>query len=201
MSEEQVRSAVNWWAKRVGPRTVFDYDDARQEARIALWVAESRGQPVRGYRLYKRILDGMRKAIPGFRTREALVFVDDEEGPEPWHEYTPERLLAARQHLAYVELLPEPEREIAKLVMAGSTVTELAQLYGVSASRISQRLQSACRQLVRQHAKDAGLPNRAKAKLEPLPVPNEAMLDARLKAAQAAAMFNEAMKDDHATLS
>lgn len=193
MSEALVGAAVNWWARRVGPRVVFDRDDARQEARIALWQAEKTG---RGAHLYRRILDGMRKAIPGFRHREALVMVEEEHAPESWHEDTPDKALMAKQHLARIQRLPDAEREVVFAVMAGMTSVEIAAQRNVTEVRVSQLLARACRRLVEWHGIDHTTWEGKQT--EPAPYPG-VTLDQRIEAAKAAAMFNEAMKDDHAT--
>ena len=142
MSEALVGAAVSWWARRVGPRVVFDRDDACQEARIAVWQAQQSG---RGAHAYRRILDAMRRAIPGFKQHEAPAFVSQSQAPEAWHDDTPDKALEVLQRVRRMDKLPEPERSIAVQVLQGRTVTQIAADRGVSASAISHRLRVAHR--------------------------------------------------------
>lgn len=136
MSEPLVSATVNFWARRVGPRVVFDHDDARQEARIAVWQSEGRGAHV-----YRRILDAMRKLIPGFKVGNQPIFED--EHPEAIDCMTPDLILQAKRRIERIETLPEPEKSIVLKIMAGQTSKQIAQEYGISASRVSQRLKNA----------------------------------------------------------
>lgn len=187
MSEAQVSAAVNWWARRVGPRPVFDADDARQEARIAAWQAEGTGK---GMHLYRRIMDGMRRAIPGFRQREAPLLVSESQAPEGWHDDTPDKALMAKQHLARIQRLPDAEREVVCAVMAGMTSVEISAQRGVSEARVAQLLSRACRRLVEWHGIErAEWDGRTETPAQIMHV----TLDQRIEAAKAAALYNEAM--------
>lgn len=168
---------------------MFDADDARQEARIAAWQAEGTGK---GMHLYRRIMDGMRRAIPGFRQREAPLLVSESQAPEGWHDDTPDKALMAKQHLARIQRLPDAEREVVCAVMAGMTSVEISAQRGVSEARVAQLLSRACRRLVEWHGIE-----RAEWDRKP-ETPAQIMyvtLDQRIEAAKAAALYNEAMKE------
>jgi hypothetical protein len=137
--DARVRSAVRHWERRVGPCTVFDRDDARQEARIAIWKAGERGTSTAGYR---QILDALRALVPGFRDQAQPQFVGLEDYDEA-DDMTPERIAGARQMLRRMQELPDRIRITAERCFAGETCTEIAADMGVTTSEIYQRLKAA----------------------------------------------------------
>lgn len=69
-------AAAMHWRSRPGNRdlVVFDYEDALQEARIALHQNPEAGEKV----LYRRILDAARQAVPGYRDRAMPTHVSED---------------------------------------------------------------------------------------------------------------------------
>lgn len=138
----------------------------------------------------------MRSAIPGFRQRAALQTVPLDEAWDVAHNETPEHLLIARQQLAMVDRLPAPERAVAQAVMAGQTYTAIAAEMGISEVRVGQLLTAACRRLVKAHGlKLDALEHNDKDDAGCI-VNTTPSLEARIAAAEAAAMYREAMEEE-----
>jgi len=142
MRDARVEVAVSLWRRRVGQSSVFDADDARQEAHIAIWRAGETGTSTLGY---SRILDAIRKLTPGWRQRRALFIAQSEddlengkhEGVDP---VTPERLLEAKQTLARLGRLPEITQTCARMSMLGCGLVEIGKEVGLSHGAVSAHL-------------------------------------------------------------
>lgn len=145
MRDPRVEVAVSIWRRRVGQSSVFDDDDARQEAGIAIWRAGETGTSTLGYR---RIIDAIRKLTPGWRQRKAMFVAqsDDDlesgkyEGVDP---VTPERTLEARQLLALIDGMDELTLQCVRLVAAGVTVSEICVEVGRSHPTVAAHLRKA----------------------------------------------------------
>ena len=98
-------SSVNRFRYRIGATAVFDADDARQEASIAMWLAGD-DRAVVGYRA---ILDALRKLVPGFRQHDQIICSEVEDMRT--HEDSPEAILSAWQTVDAIERgeVPKPE--------------------------------------------------------------------------------------------
>ena len=114
-----VDSAVSQWKRRVGPCSVFDADDARQEAAIACWQS-GKDMAIVGYR---GILTAMRRLVPGFRQRDQIMCAEVEDTRT--HDDSPEAIMSAWQTIDAIErgvvvrdpepvqAAPEPEEDPA----------------------------------------------------------------------------------------
>ena len=127
-----VDSAVSMWRRRVGPCSVFDADDARQEAAIACWQS-GKDMAVVGYR---GILDAMRKLVPGFRQQDQILCSEVEDIRT--HYDSPEAIVSARQIVDQIEGLPDQQRVIVAAALDGEPVHVTASAMGVTDSRVSQ---------------------------------------------------------------
>lgn len=145
MRDPRVEVAVSIWRRRVGQSSVFDADDARQEAGIAIWRAGETGTSTLGY---SRIIDAIRKLTPGWRQRNAMFVAqsDDDlesgkyEGVDP---VTPERTLEARQLLALIDDMDELTLQCVRLVAAGVTVSEICVEVGRSYPTVAAHIRKA----------------------------------------------------------
>jgi RNA polymerase sigma factor (sigma-70 family) len=147
MSDPRVEAAVGLWGRRIGPTAVFDRDDARQEATIALWLA---GPAAASTAAYRRIIDAIRLLVPGFRARQQLVFADAEH-QEPAHDLTPEAIAMAREVCRRMSDLPPRTREVVQLCVEGKSYAEIAAQLGIGEARVSQHLTAATAFAYAQH--------------------------------------------------
>lgn len=139
--DPRATSALRLWARRMMPTVVFDRDDARQEIALALWLAGESGS---GISAYRRVVDAMRRLIPGFQQRNQLFVANsDDIGAEPFDPadtVTPDDVLYAHQIIALLGTLTPAQQAIVSAIVAGKTAKEVAADMGVSGARVSQQL-------------------------------------------------------------
>lgn len=149
MDEDAVRAAVGRWARRIGPCSVFDHDDARQEARLALLIAGERGHKTLAY---NRIIDAMRALIPGFYQRSPLFkggHLDPDESLVD-DGLTPEQHLHAKQMLAVLDGLPEPARsDVYATLIEHKSLVEIGRQRNRTSMAIHKQLEVAHRAMLR----------------------------------------------------
>ena len=145
MHDPRVISAARYWATRPGNYTlscVFDEDDARQEAAIALLSHVDATWSI----LYRRVIDAARRTVPGYRQRlmPRMTPLDDDRVTD----CQAERLTLLHERAAIIDALPEDEKAVVLHWVLGDTDTEAGALYGVKESawckrrtKVFQRLQ------------------------------------------------------------
>lgn len=163
-----VEVAVGLWARKFYATGVFDRDDARQEAGIAIWQAGEKASSTVGYR---QIIDAIRSLTPGFR-KHAPLFVRpfeqrDEDIDPPFERaikrrdedielLTPEDIAAARQVRERMsQALPPDTRRAVDLCLSGMSYEEIGKAMGCSAGAINQRILTAHRWIERLRKKEA----------------------------------------------
>jgi len=128
--------AARYWASIPGNQTVrskFDLDDAVQEASIALWQDPDATVTT----LYRRILDAVRVAVPGYRQRNVTnyVSIDSLEAVGIWNqasnEIGPDEIALRSERVAMLKSLPKRQREIAEAWIDGLSDGEAAAAAGV----------------------------------------------------------------------
>jgi len=107
--------------------TVFDRDDARQEAILALLT-----NPDASYlQCYSRVIDGVRKVVPGYRERNVVQTVSLDDCPELTVDCQAERMTLLRERAAIIDALPESQRQIIMHDMNGDSNAEVSAAHGV----------------------------------------------------------------------
>lgn len=153
--DERFTSAAKYWISRPGNWTlaaVFDEEDARQEAALALLEhehkARSKGQEpteLTWSALYLDIQDAARKKIPGYRQRNlathcTIHFYDCEDIQEEQLAFVPEqyqtpdnaeRLTLLFERLRILQSLPEQEIAMIEGWLAGEEDKVVGARYGV----------------------------------------------------------------------
>jgi len=151
VSAEQIVAAlplVHGLARRYR-RGSLGYDDAVGAGSLALVIAASSYEPARspsftGYasRRVRGAMSDAQRSLRGTRTYpDQEVLVDPEEMAARFS-VEPE-MCAGADLLAALRRLPPREREMVLLIAAGHPTGLVAERYGVSISRISQRMTTA----------------------------------------------------------
>lgn len=133
-ADPRVLSAARYWASRPGNHHVFhvfDERDARQEAALGL-IANPRATWAV---LYRRVLDAVRRVVPGYRQRAVPLHISIDEA-EDLHRYLPEPVSPAdaallQQRAAMLDALPGQKRAMALHYVLGEDDRTAARQHGV----------------------------------------------------------------------
>lgn len=127
--------------------SAFTYDDARQEAEIAIWEAQCAGKEVRQYHIHARVHDKIREITPGFKERAQLFIPSGDHTPTYINELEdddPAKLLEYKEQIARLLSVPPVPRELASLLLEGVSMKAAATSLGISVAYASQMLYAVC---------------------------------------------------------
>lgn len=131
-------------AGRLRPVTGYTRDEALQDARIGAWRALRTGVHDEGMLAlagYRDILDARHarwSASRGGDREQPLPQEDDAALDEHTQSCTGAGLVAVAQMLRVIGRLATPRPRVAAMLIQGYTHREIAELHGVSESRVSQ---------------------------------------------------------------